>query len=169
MSVTQELDKLHITVTKILESWRRKLATEISEEPFRSLATELYKVSDVLEGYLSSEESKGLLKSARQDLTRMNTALNKVAEHLRILANSLHTYRPPESGGRQEDFRDQDAMNDRLDLIKISLQQIVEMAEQNKRVVDRLAGGGSGPTKAPQRQPDYYWPESRASGSDHFW
>jgi hypothetical protein len=168
VNALDELGKLHGNLTGTLSLWRRKFATEIGEEQFRKCEKELYRASDTFEEYLSTTEAKGLTDSARRAVTRMNKVLEETAGQLRMLADSLHTYRPPEPGGRANDFMDQDAMNERLATIRRSLEQIKGMIEENKRVLSRPSGG-TGNRSAPQRDAGYYWPNSRAVGAEDFW
>jgi hypothetical protein len=168
VNALEELDKLHRNLTGTLSLWRRKFATEIGEAQFRKCESELYLASDAFEGYLSAAEAKGLTDSARQAVTRMNITLDKTAGQLRLLADSLHTYRPPGPGGRANDFKDQDAMNERLEAIRKSIEDIKGMAEENKRVLSRPTGG-AGSRSAPQLDAGYYWPNSRAVGAEYLW
>jgi hypothetical protein len=168
VNAPEELDKLQRNLTGTLGLWRRKFATEIGEEQFRKCEEELYRASDEFEEYLSTAEVKGLTDSARQAVTGMNRALEKTAGQLRMLADSLRTYKPPRPGGRSNDFRDQDAMDKRLEAIRKSMEQIKRMAEENKRALSRPSGG-AGNRRTPPRDPGYYWPTSTAVGAEHLW
>jgi hypothetical protein len=168
VNTLEELDKLHNNLTETLKLWRRKFATEIGEGPFRECEKVFYDVSDAFGEYLNSVEAKSLTDSARESVAQMNGALDKTAGQLRMLADSLRTYRPPEPGGRASDFADQDAMNNRLEAIRESIKQILGMIEQNRKVFSR-SSGGSGNRSAPQRDPGYFWPNSRAAGAEDVW
>ena len=168
MNALEELGKLHRNLTGTLILWRRKFPTEIGEEQFRKCERELYRAGDAFEEYLSTTEAKDLTNSARQTVTRMNKALEKTAGQLRMLADSLHTYRPPGPGGRANDFKDQDAMNKRLETIRKSINQIKVIVEENKRVLSRQTGG-SGTRNTPQHDPGYCWPNSWAAGAEDLW
>jgi hypothetical protein len=168
VNAPEELGKLHRNLTVTLNLWRRKFAIEIGEEQFRQCEDYLYNTCDAFERYLSAAEAKDLTNSARQAVTRMNKALEKTAGQLRMLAESMHTYRPPGPGGRANDFKDQDAMNKRLEVIRNSIEQIKGMVEENKRTLSR-SSGGSGNRGTSKRDSDYYWPNSLAVGDDRLW
>jgi hypothetical protein len=166
VNAPEELGKLHRNLTGILSLWRRKFATEIGEQQFRKCEKELYRVCDDFEEYLSTAEAKILTDSVRRAVIRMNKALEKTAGELRMLADSLRTYKPPGPGGRANDFKDQDAMDKRLEAIRRSIGQIIKMAEENKRALSRPTGGAA-KRRTPPDDRAYYWPTSKAVGAEH--